>query len=146
MSPSLSPCLSQNFGRCTLRPSSGGWSVELNPLFRLLGCLFLFYEPCLMDISYQLSSVNFPTENSPLISPGIEFTLFGYVTRSNQCLYNNNNNNNNNTNWYIHKPETVILCKTHNRSSFHGILRILLSIGLFYFFLFFCMARKKLYH
>ena len=33
----LSPCLSQRFGRCTLRPSSGGWDVQLNPLFRLPG-------------------------------------------------------------------------------------------------------------
>ena len=37
LSSSLYPCLSQRFSRCTLRPSSGGWNVELNPLFRLLG-------------------------------------------------------------------------------------------------------------
>ena len=36
LSSSLSPCLSQRFGCCTLRPSSGGWNVELNPLFRSL--------------------------------------------------------------------------------------------------------------
>ena len=34
---SLPPYLSQRFGRCTLRPSSGGWNVELNLLFRLPG-------------------------------------------------------------------------------------------------------------
>ena len=32
LSSSLSPCLSQRFGHCTLRPSSGGWNVELSPL------------------------------------------------------------------------------------------------------------------
>ena len=32
---SLLTCLSQRFRRCTLRASSGGWNVELNPLFRL---------------------------------------------------------------------------------------------------------------
>ena len=37
LSSSSLPCLSQRFGRCTLRPSSGGWNVELNPLFRLPG-------------------------------------------------------------------------------------------------------------
>ena len=37
LSSSLSPCLSLRFGRCTLRPSSGGWNVELNTLFRLPG-------------------------------------------------------------------------------------------------------------
>ena len=49
--------------------------------------LFKFHEPCLMDVSYQLSPVNFPSESSPLPAPGIELTLFGYVTGSNQCLY-----------------------------------------------------------
>ena len=37
-----------------------------------------------MDVSYQLSPVNFPSECFPLPSPGIELTLFGYVTGSNQ--------------------------------------------------------------
>ena len=37
LSSSLSPCLSQRFGRCTLRPSSAGWNVELSPLFRFFG-------------------------------------------------------------------------------------------------------------
>ena len=32
-----------------------------------------------MDVSYQLSPVNFTPESSPLPSPGIELTLFGYV-------------------------------------------------------------------
>ena len=41
----------------------------------------------LMDASYQLSPVNFSSESSPLPSPGIELTLFGYVTGSNQRLY-----------------------------------------------------------
>ena len=40
-----------------------------------------------MDVSYQLVSVNFPSESSPLPSLCIELTLFGYVTGSNQCLY-----------------------------------------------------------
>ena len=31
LSSSLSPCLSQRFGCCMLRPSSGGWNVELSP-------------------------------------------------------------------------------------------------------------------
>ena len=35
----------------------------------------------------MLSPVNFPSESSPLPSPGIELTLFGYVTGSNQRLY-----------------------------------------------------------
>ena len=29
-----------------------------------------------MDVNYQLSPVNFPSESSPLPSPGIELTLF----------------------------------------------------------------------
>ena len=33
-----------------------------------------------MDVSYQLSPVNFLSESSPLPSPGIELTLFVYVT------------------------------------------------------------------
>ena len=37
LSSSSSPCLAQRFGRYTLKPSSGGWNVELNPLFRLPG-------------------------------------------------------------------------------------------------------------
>ena len=49
--------------------------------------LFSFHEPCLMDVSYQLSPVYFPPESSSLPSPGIEFILFGYVTGSNQRLY-----------------------------------------------------------
>ena len=40
-----------------------------------------------MDICYQLSPVNFPSESSPLPSPDIELTLFGYVSGSNQRLY-----------------------------------------------------------
>ena len=52
--------------------------------------LFKFHEPFWMDVSYQLSPVNFPSESSPLPSPGVELTLFGYVTGSNafinQCL------------------------------------------------------------
>ena len=40
-----------------------------------------------MDVSYQLSHGNFPSESSPLPSPGIELTLFGYVTGSNQRHY-----------------------------------------------------------
>ena len=87
LSSSLSPCLSQRFSRCTLRPSSGGWNVELNLLFRLAGQTVLVPEPCLMDVSYQLSLVDFPSESSPLPSPGIELSHFGYVTGSNQRLY-----------------------------------------------------------
>ena len=40
-----------------------------------------------MDVSYQLSPVNFPSESSPLPSLGIEFTLIGYANESNQRLY-----------------------------------------------------------
>ena len=57
--------------------------VELSNLtlyFAYWGRLFLFLEPCLMDVSNQLSPVNFPFESSS----GIELTLFGYVTGSNQ--------------------------------------------------------------
>ena len=36
---------------------------------------------------YQLYPFNLPSESSPLSSSGIEITLFGYVTGSNQCLY-----------------------------------------------------------
>ena len=43
-----------------------------------------------MDVSYQLSSVNFPSECSSLPSPGIELTHFGYVTVSNQRFYPQN--------------------------------------------------------
>ena len=66
----ITPCLSQRFGCRTLRPSAY-W-----------GRLFLFHQPCLMDVSYQLSPVNFHFESSRLPSPGIELTLFGYVTGS----------------------------------------------------------------
>ena len=31
LSASFSPNLSQSFGHCTLRPSSGGWNVEFYP-------------------------------------------------------------------------------------------------------------------
>ena len=34
---SLMLCLSQRFGRCMVRLSSGGWNVELNPLFHSPG-------------------------------------------------------------------------------------------------------------
>ena len=85
--PFLSPYLSQSFGRCTLRPSLRGRNIELNPFFAYRGRLFSFHEPCLMDVIFQLSPVNFPTESSPLPSPGIELILFGYVTGSNQRLY-----------------------------------------------------------
>ncbi len=45
--------------------------------------LYFAYEPCLMDVSYQLSPVNFPSESSPLPSLGIELTLFCvYLTLS----------------------------------------------------------------
>ena len=36
---------------------------------------------------HQLPPVNFPSECSPLPSPSIEHTLFGYVTGSNRRLY-----------------------------------------------------------
>ena len=51
------------------------------------GRLFKFLEPCFMDVSYQLSLVNFPSESFPLPSPGIELTVFGYVTGFIQRLY-----------------------------------------------------------
>ena len=40
-----------------------------------------------MDVSCQLSPVNFHSESSPLSSQGIELTLFGYVTGFNQRPY-----------------------------------------------------------
>ena len=40
-----------------------------------------------MDVIYQLSPVNFPSESSLLPSPGIEHTLFGYFTEPNQPFY-----------------------------------------------------------
>ena len=40
-----------------------------------------------MNVSYQLSPVNLPSKSSRLSSPGIELTVFGYVTGSNQRLY-----------------------------------------------------------
>ena len=52
------------------------WKSNLAIYFAHQGRLFKFYEPCLMDVSYQLSPVNFPSECSPLPSPGIELTLF----------------------------------------------------------------------
>ena len=60
---------------------------NLTLYFAYQGRLFEFHEPCLMDVSYQLSPVNFPSVSSPLPPPGIELTLFGYDTRSNQRLY-----------------------------------------------------------
>ena len=60
---------------------------NLTLYFTYQGRLFYFHEPCLMDVSYQLSPVNFSSESSQLPSPGIEPTLFGYVTGSNQRLY-----------------------------------------------------------
>ena len=47
----------------------------------------LFHGPCLMDASYQLSPVHVLSESSLQPSPGIELTLYGYVTGSNQRLY-----------------------------------------------------------
>ena len=38
-------------------------------------------------MSVMLSPVNFPSESSPLPSPGIELILFGYVIGSNQHRY-----------------------------------------------------------
>ena len=40
-----------------------------------------------MDVSHQLPPVNFHSESSPLPSPGIELTVFGYVTGSIKGLY-----------------------------------------------------------
>ena len=48
------------------------------------GRLFLFHEPCLLDVSYKFSSVNFPSESSLLPSPSIELTLF-WVRLYPQC-------------------------------------------------------------
>ena len=49
---SLSPCLS----RCKLRPSSGGWNVELDLLFRLPGLTVLV--PRVMFNESQLSVIS----------------------------------------------------------------------------------------
>ena len=62
LSSSLSPCLSQRFGRCTLRPSSGGWNVELSPLFRSPGQTVLI--PRAMFYGCQLSVIS-PVNSSP---------------------------------------------------------------------------------
>ena len=61
--------------------------LNLTLYFVYWGRLFQFHEPCFTDVSYQLSPVNFPSESSSMPSPGIELTLFGYVTGSNQRLY-----------------------------------------------------------
>ena len=47
----------QRFGRCTLRPSSGGGNLELNPLFRLPGLTFLV--PRAMFNGCQLSVISY---------------------------------------------------------------------------------------
>ena len=60
---------------------------NLTLYFAYRGRLFLFQEPSLMDVSYQLSPVHFHSESSPLPSPGIELILFRYVSGSNQRLY-----------------------------------------------------------
>ena len=49
---------------------------NLTLYFAHWGRLFLLHKPCLMDVTYQLSSVNFPSVSSPLHSPGIELTFF----------------------------------------------------------------------
>ena len=56
LSSSLSPWLSQRFSRYTPRPSSGGWNVELNPLFRLPGLAVLV--PWAMFNGCQLSAIS----------------------------------------------------------------------------------------
>ena len=38
--------------------------------------VFHVHKPCLMDVNYQLSPANFPSESSPLPSPRIKLTLF----------------------------------------------------------------------
>ena len=63
----------------------GGWNVELNPLFRLPGWTVLVLRAKFNG--YQLSSVNSPYKSSPLPSPSIELTFFGYVIGSIQRLY-----------------------------------------------------------
>ena len=78
------------------------------------GRLFQFHEPYLMDVSYLLYPVNFPSESSPLPIAGIDFTFLGYVTRSNQRLYS--------------------LCHESLRTSvykFLGIINLMSSITIF---------------
>ena len=48
LSSSLSPCLSQRFGRCTLQPSSGGRNVERNPLW--VAEVFEFVLSCSFEL------------------------------------------------------------------------------------------------
>ena len=59
---------------------------NLTLYFAYQGRLFYVHEPCFMDVSYQLSPVNFHSESSPLPSPGIELALFGYVTGSDNAF------------------------------------------------------------
>ena len=58
---------------------------NLTLYFAYQGRPFEFHEPCLMDISYL--RLIFPSESSPLPSPGNELTLFRCVSGSNQRLY-----------------------------------------------------------
>ena len=62
---------------------------NLTLYFAHRGRLFKFHESSLMDVNYQLFSVNFSSESSTLPSPGIGLTstLFGYITGSIQHFY-----------------------------------------------------------
>ena len=68
---SSSPCLSHRFGRCTHRPSSGGWNISLTEVDWSSSTSHI-----LVGVSYL--------HRSP---PNIELTLYACVTGSNQRLY-----------------------------------------------------------
>ena len=63
LSSSLSPCLSQHFGRCTLWPSSDGWNVKLNPLF------------CLPSVERYHCKLNFQSTSSKLSKANISLVF-----------------------------------------------------------------------
>ena len=78
LSSSLSPCLSQRFGRCMLRPSSGVWNVELSSSST--------------NHVYWMSVISYLLLISPLkvlhcLHRVLNSHSFGYVTGSNHRLY-----------------------------------------------------------
>ena len=73
-----SSSLSPRFGRLRADFVQAAGMSNLSLYFAYSGRLFSFNEPYLMDVSFQLSPVNFPAESYSLPSLGIELTLCGY--------------------------------------------------------------------